>query len=255
MSKTSHRREKILQLLLEQQSVQVIELAEQFAVSTVTIRNDLSFFEGQGLVTRTYGGAYLQKFPVPEQNIQQKDELNHSLKQRIAARAAELVRTGDNIILDSGTTTSQLARSIRDMQDVTVMTSGLNVAWELVEASGVEVMLTGGVLRKKSLSFQGMQAESSLSRYRFDKLFLGVDGFDIEQGITTHNEAEASLNRKMVEVASEVIVVTDSSKFGSVCLHRIISLSQVDKIITDDQIAPDYLKALQDAGVEVILVA
>ncbi|MEH0166816.1 DeoR family transcriptional regulator [Paucibacter sp. JuS9] len=253
MRNTSQRREQILQMLVKQGNVQVSDLVPQLGVSAVTIRTDLSALESQGLVTRSYGGATLTRTPPPEQNIRQKDALNATAKECIGTAAAALVEPGDNIIIDSGTTTMPLARHIRELSRVTVMTNGLNIAWELADAPGVELMLTGGLLRKQSLSIQGAQAEACLNVYNFDKLFLGVDGFDLQFGITTHHEAEASLNHKMVERAKKVIVLTDSSKFGRVSLHRIVLLDRIHTVITDSGISPEYRDGLQRLGIEVII--
>lgn len=253
MRNTSQRREQILQMLVKQGNVQVSDLVPQLGVSAVTIRTDLSALESQGLVTRSYGGATLTRTPPPEQNIRQKDALNAGAKEHIGTAAAALVEPGDNIIIDSGTTTMPLARHIRELRQVTVMTNGLNIAWELADAPGIELMLTGGLLRKQSLSIQGAQAEACLNVYNFDKLFLGVDGFDLQFGITTHHEAEASLNHKMVERAKKVIVLTDSSKFGRVSLHRIVLLDRIHTVITDAGISPEYRDGLQRLGIEVII--
>ncbi|MEJ6006229.1 DeoR family transcriptional regulator [Paucibacter sp. AS339] len=251
---TGKRREQILQLLMEKGSVQVSDLAPLLGVSSVTIRTDLSAFEEQGLVTRSYGGATLKRMPPPEHNIRQKDTLNTTLKERIGTRAAQMVHSGDNIIIDSGTTTMALAHHIRDLREVTVMTNGLNIAWELADVDGVEVMLTGGLLRKKSLSILGTQAEACLNGYNFDKLFLGVDGCDLQFGLTTHHEAEARLNHMMVERAKKVIVLSDSSKFGRASLHRIVQLDRVHTLITDAGISPEYREGLLRLGIELIIV-
>jgi DeoR family transcriptional regulator of aga operon len=239
MRNTRQRRQQILQLLVEHGNVQVSELVERFGVSAVTIRADLTHIEAQGLATRTHGGATLVRKP--------------PLKDSIGAHAARLVRAGDNIIIDSGSTTMTLARHLREHRDVTVMTNGLNIAWELANAPGVELLLTGGVLRKQSLSLQGSQAEASLNTYSFDTLFLGVDGLDLQFGLTTHHEAEARLNHRMVERARRVVVLTDASKFGHVSLHRIARLDQVHTIITDASIDAEYLEGLQKLGIEVII--
>lgn len=253
MRNTSQRRATILQMLSEQGSVQVTDLVAQMGVSAVTIRNDLSSLESQGLATRSHGGAVLARTPPPEQTIRQKDALNHEQKERIGALAATLVQPGDNIIVDSGTTTIPLARHLRAASEITVMTNGLNIAWELADAPGVDLILTGGLLRKQSLSFQGTQAEACLQAYNFDKLFLGVDGFDLQFGVTTHHEAEASLNFRMVERAKKIIVLTDASKFGRVSLHRIVQLDRVHTVITDAAISPEYRDGLARLGIELII--
>lgn len=253
MRNTTQRREAILQLLTRQGTVQVTDLVQEFEVSAVTIRSDLSALEAQGLASRSHGGATLTRTPPPEQSIRQKDAINHQQKERIGALAATLVEEGDNIIIDSGSTTISLARQLRAASGVTVMTNGLNIAWELADAPGVELILTGGLLRKQSLSIQGSQAEATLQAYNFDKLFLGVDGCDLQFGVTTHHEAEASLNHKMVERAKKIIVLTDASKFGRVSLHRIVQLDRVHTIITDASISPEYREGLQRLGIELLI--
>ena len=253
MRNTSQRRASILQMLTQHGSVQVTPLVEQFGVSAVTIRSDLSALESQGVATRSHGGAILTRTAVAEQTIHQKDALNQQQKDRIGELAATLVLPGENIIIDSGTTTISLARHLHDAQDVTVLTNGLNIAWELASAPGVDLIMTGGLLRKQSLSIQGPQAEACLQAYSFDKLFLGVDGFDLQFGVTTHHEAEASLNQKMVERAKKVIVLTDASKFGRVSLHRIVQLNRVHTVITDASISPEYSQGLRELGVELLI--
>ena len=253
MRNTSQRRETILQMLTQQGSVQVTDLVEKLGVSAVTIRSDLNALEAQGMATRSHGGATLTRTPPLEHTIRQKDAINHEQKERIGAYAARLVEPGDNIIIDSGTTTISLARHLRDATGVTVATNGLNIAWELADAPGVDLILTGGLLRKQSLSIQGSQAETCLQAYSFDKLFLGVDGFDLQFGVTTHHEAEASLNHKMVERAKKIIVLTDASKFGRVSLHRIVQLDRVDTVITDASISQEYREGLQKLGIELFI--
>ena len=253
MRNTRQRRQQILQLLVDHGSVQVAELVDRFGVSSVTIRTDLNHIEAQGLATRNHGGAVLRRTPPREQDIHEKDALNLPLKESIGACAARLVNPGDNIIIDSGSTTMTLARHLRGHREVTVMTNGLNIAWELANAPGVELLLTGGLLRKQSLSLQGSQAEASLNIYSFDTLFLGVDGLDLQFGLTTHHEAEASLNHRMVERARRIVVLTDASKFGRVSLHRIARLDQVHTVITDEGISDEYREGLQRLGIELII--
>jgi DeoR family transcriptional regulator of aga operon len=179
--------------------------------------------------------------------------LNLPLKEAIGARAAQLVRPGDNIILDSGSTTMMLARHMRGLRDVTVMTNGLNIAWELAGAPGVTLRMTGGLLHQPSLSLHGSQAEASLGGFSFDTLFLGVDGLDLQFGTTTHRDAEASLNHRMVEHARRIVVLTDSTKFGKVSLHRITKLNAIHTVITDAGISAEYRAGLQQLGIELLV--
>ncbi|SBV61732.1 DNA-binding transcriptional dual regulator (fragment) [uncultured Citrobacter sp.] len=158
------------------------------------------------------------------------------------------------MILDSGTTTYEIARLMRQHSDVIAMTNGMNVANALLEADGVELLMTGGHLRRQSQSFYGDQAEQSLQNYHFDMLFLGVDAIDLERGVSTHNEDEARLNRRMCEVAERIIVVTDSSKFNRSSLHKIIDTQRIHTIIVDEGIPEESLKEFHRSGVEVIIV-
>ncbi|TKR29513.1 DeoR family transcriptional regulator [Luteimonas gilva] len=253
MRNTRQRRQQIMQMLVEHGNVQVAELSERFGVSSVTIRADLTHIESQGLATRNHGGASLVRTPPQEQDIREKDALNLPRKERIGALAAQLVKPGDNILIDSGSTTMALARHLRAHRDLTVMTNGLNIAWELAGAPHVKLLLTGGVLHPSSLSLHGSQAEASLHSYGFDTLFLGVDGLDLQFGLTTHQEAEASLNHRMVERSRRIVVLTDASKFGRVSLHRIAKLDEIHAIITDDGISAEYREGLQRLGIDVIV--
>lgn len=250
---TRQRRRHIVEQLLQAGNVQVSELVERHGVSAVTIRSDLNHLVAQGLAIRSHGGASLLRSPPPEHAIHEKDSMNLPSKDAIGLRAAQLVKPGDNIILDSGSTTMMLARQLREHRDITVMTNGLNIAWELANASGLTLRLTGGVLHPGSLSLRGHQAEASLQSFSFDTLFLGVDGLDLQFGATTHHEAEASLNHRMVERAQRIVVLTDSSKFGKVSLHRIARLDAIHTIITDAGISAEYHDGLQRLGIEVLL--
>ena len=253
---TSERREQIIQRLRQHGSVQVNDLSELFGVSTVTIRNDLAFLEKQGIAVRAYGGALICDSNIPggEPSVEDKSSLNTAIKRRIAGAAVALIGPGHRVILDSGTTTYEIARLLREHTDVIAMTNGMNVANALLEADGVELLMTGGHLRRQSLSFYGDQAEQSLQNYHFDMLFLGVDAIDLERGVSTHNEDEARLNRRRCEVAERIIVVTDSTKFNRSSLHKIVDTQRIDTIIVDDGIPPESLEGLRKSGVEVILV-
>lgn len=256
MTGTSERREQIIQRLRQQGSVQVNDLSLLYGVSTVTIRNDLAFLEKQGIAVRAYGGALICEgnIPTPEPSVEDKSSLNTAVKRSIARTAAALIKPGHRIILDSGTTTYEIARMLRQHTDVIAMTNGMNVANALLDADGVELLMTGGHLRRQSQSFYGDQAEQSLQNYHFDMLFLGVDAIDLERGVSTHNEDEARINRRMCEVAERIIVVTDSSKFDKSSLHKIVDTQRIHMIITDDAIPDDSLSALRKSGIEVVLV-
>jgi DeoR family transcriptional regulator of aga operon len=252
---TSSRRQRIASLLHEHGSVQIPTLAEMFNVSTQTLRKDLNFLDSKGVCTRSPGGAILRRgAPAPREDaIDVKRTLFADEKVRIGKAAAALIGPGESVLLDSGSTTMQVARHVKPDDSLVVVTNDVGILNELVSHQDVQLVFLGGTLRRKSLSFFGTQTEQALHGLHVDKLFLAADGFDIEKGITTHFELEALLNRKMCEVAREIIVVTDSSKFGRVCLHKILEPQRISTLVTDDGIPPEAREALTRIGVQVII--
>jgi DeoR family transcriptional regulator, aga operon transcriptional repressor len=255
MRDTSARRQQIVAMIQDRGSVQVNGLASQFQVSTQTIRKDLLYLEGRGVATRCYGGAISSQAvgTITETAVETKRTLRADEKERIGRAAAALVRPGDSIILDSGTTTVQIARFLPDHDDIVVITNDAAVLAELMVKTHLQIVLLGGGLRRKNMAFYGAQTEAALDGLSVDKLFLGVDGLDLTKGITTHFESEAMLNRKMSRVASQVIAVSDSSKIGRICLHRIIGVAEIDMLITDASAPPDFVAASEDLGCRITI--
>ncbi|WKE65884.1 transcriptional repressor AgaR [Gallaecimonas kandeliae] len=254
MMNSIERRHDIVQWALKEGRVEVEALAARYGVSTVTIRTDLNQLHDKGLLVRARGGAVASNKITRELSVSEKHQERLDTKRRLALAAAKEIREGEAIILDSGTTTAEVALCLHHFKRLVVMTNGLNVAQNLVDAPGVEVLMTGGTLRKKSMSFYGRQAEESLLRYRFDKVVLGVDGFDFHAGITTHFEYEAILNRQMCDLAREIVVVTDSSKFNRAGVHQIRAFGEIDTLVTDSGIPDSFAQALKDAGVKLVIV-
>jgi len=251
---SEERRRETLELLQTEGRVLVRDLSRRFRTSLITIRKDLEFLHHQGQLERTHGGALpLRTGALRDRTLQEKERLHRQEKLRIAAAAVRMIRPGQVIILDSGTTTTAIARACRQFRSLTVITNATNIAQELAGTS-VEVLLTGGTLRKNSFSLVGPLAEESLRRLSADLLFLAVDGFDVRYGLTTPNLLEARVNRAMAEASRRTIVVCDSSKFGRRSLSLIMPVSAVHETITDRKITKPYLKALRDADIEVTLV-
>lgn len=254
MLSTTERRHEIVQIAQAEGRVDVGDLARRFAVSDVTIRADLNLLGDRGILHRTRGGALASNRILRELSIAQKEGERADVKLALAERACEYIEEGDSLILDSGSTTAEIARCLHRFRRLMVMTNGLNVAQNLAMHDGVDVMMTGGTLRKKSQSFFGPHAEESLSRFNFDKLILGVDGYDFVVGITTHFEYEAILNRRMCAAAKKIIVVTDSSKFNRAGLHKIRDFGDIDVLITDSGIPDAFVRAFEDCGVELSII-
>ncbi|MCG8707194.1 DeoR family transcriptional regulator [Brenneria sp. 4F2] len=253
MFNTAKRRELIIDQLCREGVVRVEPLSRQFGVSTVTIRSDLRHLEKCGCAVRAYGGATLNKQFVFDRPLQDKGRINRDVKYSIACAASALINDGDAVILDSGSTTSLMAQQMMGKKDLVVMTNALNIAFELANNQQVDLMVVGGSVRRKSWSLYGAAAEQHIRQYRFDKLFLGVDGFDLTNGITTPDAGEAQLNRAMCDVAREVIALADASKFNRTSFCMIREIGQIQHLVTDSSIPQDYLHALYDLGVDVII--
>lgn len=248
------RRRTILDIIEREGRALVKDLAPRFGTSQVTIRKDLEILHSQGLAYRTHGGALpVRTGALLDPSLREKEKLHRKEKMRIGAAAVRLIKEGQSVVLDSGTTTTAIARELRNFRQLTVITNAVNIAAELAGTS-IEVILTGGVLRENSFSLVGPIAEESLRRLSADMLFLGVDGFDVHFGLTTPNLLEAKVNRVMVEIAKRTVVVCDSSKFGRRSLSLIVPSSAVHHAITDGRIPKSDLRAMQEAGIEVTLV-
>jgi len=248
------RRRAILEIVNRESRVLVLDLAKRFETSQVTIRKDLEALHAHGLIHRTHGGALpAREGALEDPTLREKEKLHHQEKLRIAEAAAAMVQEGQVLILDSGTTTTEIARAMRNFRNLTIVTNAVNIAAEL-SGTAVEVILTGGTLRKNSFSLVGPIAEETLHRLHADVLFLGVDGFDVQYGLSTPNLLEAKVNRVMVEIAKRKVAVCDSSKFGRRSLSLIAPRAALDAVITDRAVPKSDLRALKKAGIEVTLV-
>lgn len=248
------RRRAILNTLNRDGRVLVKDLAEEFQISQITIRKDLEVLQGRGLLHRTHGGALTPPSgALSDPSVQEKEKLHRAEKMRIAQAAVRLVEEGQSILLDSGTTTMAIARALRHFRTLTVITNAINIAAELANTE-IEVILTGGTVRKNSFSLVGYLAEETLRHLSADTLFLGVDGFETRLGLSTPNLQEASVNRVMVEISQRVVAVCDSSKFGRRSLSTIVPPNAIHHVITDKKITKTDIQNLKDAGVAVTLV-
>lgn len=249
----TERRKFILAKLQKEKEVKIHELSELLKVSEVTIRKDLKFFEKKSLLFVTKGGASLENPYTNERSIDEKKLINVGEKQKIAKAALAMIRDGDSLIIGSGTTVFQLSKLLFKRNGVTVITPALKVALELCNVNGIEVVQLGGVLRPNSSSVAGHAAEGSLKNISSNLLFLGVDGIDLDFGLSITNLAEASLNRAMIESSQSLIVMADSSKFGRRALGKVCDLKQVHTIITDDKVSSSIVKSLRSRAVQVVI--
>lgn len=249
------RQASILNILHENGSVKIKDLAKQFDVSIVTIRRDLDELAAAGLVTKVYGGAVMpQRYRVGcLQIVDTSGSSHHREKELIGAAAAALVREGETILLDIGETVLEVAKNIRNRQNITILTPSVPVLTELSSTS-LPVYSLGGCMRNREMAFYGSLALYSLNQFCVDKAFIGCGGLTIDHGITDYSSDSAELHTAIAQRAKQSILVTDSSKFCRDAFAVIGPIECVDIIITDSNIPPEYAEAIRSRGVELKIV-
>lgn len=253
MTSIAERHKYILDQLHKAKFIKVADVAKELGVTTVTIRKDLKFLEGKKLLFRTHGSASPVNPHVPEVSIHVKGKVHSEEKKKIAVVAAKLIEENDSIIIASGSTIYAFAEQIVPINHLNVVTPSLRVSILLNEIDHIDVVQLGGNLYKNSLSVRGEYAAQAFNDFTCSKLFLGVDGIDVEYGITTSNLEEAQLSKRMMEASFKTIVLADSSKFGKRGFGRICSLDRIDVIITDNGIPENMIRIIEDMGIELII--
>ncbi|MDG3581115.1 DeoR/GlpR family DNA-binding transcription regulator [Galbibacter sp. CMA-7] len=248
------RHKSILEKINQEGQIKVQYICDKMDVSPVTARKDLKFLEEKGLLYRVHGGATLHNPYATDKHVSEKEKIHLDEKMSIGLAASKLITANDSILIGSGTTVLALAKKIEPKENLTVITSALNVALELNKHLEIEVIQLGGVLRKRSSSVTGLYAENNLADFSCSKFFLGVDGIDLDFGLTTANVMEAHLNRQMIHVSQKTIVLTDSTKFGKRGFGKICGFDHIDEIITDEGISDFTKNALEDYGIKVTIV-
>ncbi len=253
---TRERRREIVRVVKKDGRVSVNELARRFNVSAVTLRADLGHLAREGVIIRSYGGGVLPEEHGEEYPLNIKQAIFHSEKVRIGKAAAGLLKSRQRVILDSGTTSAEVARAINrsSLEALTVITHAVNIAQEFLNNPKVCVVMIGGVMRHVSGSFVGPQAERFIQELHADHFFLGVDGIDSEFNLSTPDLLEAQLNTLMMQAAHEVTVIADSSKFGRRSLSMISPISNVRRLVTDEGVSRELIQAMRQRGIEVIAV-
>ncbi|TPN87009.1 DeoR/GlpR family DNA-binding transcription regulator [Aquimarina algicola] len=248
------RHQIILDKLNQEKHITVLELCMTLGVSAVTIRKDLKLLEEKNLLFRTHGGASLKNPYANDRPVTEKEKLSVTQKTGIANAAATFITDNDSILIASGTTVQALAKAIDVEKRLTVVTSSLNVALELTKNKNIEILQLGGYVRHNSSSVFGDHALQILENMSCSKLFMGVDGIDLNYGLTTTNLEEARLNKKMMASANKIVVLVDSSKFGKRSFAKICELTQVDHIITDKDISKKTVRKIEEKGINITIV-
>lgn len=248
------RQQEILNLLDKNHSVQIGELVERFKTSEMTIRRDLDALERKGLLRRVRGGAISNRGRSYEPPFLVRSKDRTEEKKRIGSMAASLIKSGESIMLDVGTTTLEIARNLSNHQNLTVITPCFQIATLLVEHPNIRLIVTGGILRRGELSLVGHLAEQAIEEFYVDKLFMGVGGADIEAGFTEFNLEDTLVKKAMLRRAKEITVVADSSKFGQIAFTVIAPLRVANRIITDNALPQQTADKIRELGIELILV-
>lgn len=252
------RRSAILQQVREDSTVNVSQLSKQFGVSEVTIRKDLKILKERKLLVRIHGGAIMSvranKDESEERNINFKSLVNSREKQAIGRAAAAHINDGDTILIDSGTTALEVAKNLDAFQDLTIITNSVTAMTEALKYKRFKVILLGGTVRESSNSTVGPLAESNLKLFYCDKLFLGVDSFSVDNGLSTPSVEEASTNQVMISRAREVIAVFDSSKVNKRALAFISSVDKINTVITDSHLPASVKSQLKSLKINVEMV-
>jgi len=250
---TTDRRLRIIHQLIIRHEMEVEELSSILHVSPSTIRRELRVMEKEGLLIRTHGAAHLRvpidyDFPYANRAAKQLDE-----KRAIALAATRLITPGMVLALVGGTTCTALARMLRPLDELTIVTSAINVALELQGQSNKRVIVTGGTLNRNSYELVGSQAISSLGNIHCEMAFLGASGMSAEYGLSMSDEPEAAVGRALIASAERAVVLADHTKLGKRGLVRVCPLNQVHLLITDAQATPEQVESLARAGLEVTI--
>lgn len=237
------RIQKVLDFINLKNKTNVAELCKKFNVSPVTIRRDIDYLAKNGLVIKTHGGVLsIQNKLTYEVPYFKKSTVNLKKKEAIGVAAAKLINDNDVVIIDSGTTTLQVAKNVKS-KNVTVITNDLAIANTIASIPSIELIVTGGKLEKGVYTLVGTNAVALINKCHANKVFLGVDALDIKFGISNRTLEEVDVKLAMVNAADEVIVVTDSSKFNQKMFYSLLSLNEIDILVTDyaDQSLKDHL--------------
>src|SRR6478609_10831061 len=249
----NQRREKILELLKEDGSAKVIDLAKLFKVTEVTIRPDLEKLEASDLVIREHGGAFLKEVPDQVKGFSLAHQENMDKKEAIARKCLEFIESGDTIILDSGSTTTEIAKKLKGLKDLTVITNALNIALMLGAEPGIEVIMTGGEFKPPTLSLTGQKAADFFKGLNVQKLFLATAGISLKSGLTYPSISDLVVKKAMIEAAETTYLVADSTKIGKSAFASLGALSLIDYIITDRFIEEKDKKIFSEHQIELIL--
>ncbi|CAN5807907.1 DeoR/GlpR family DNA-binding transcription regulator [soil metagenome] len=249
----NQRRDKIYELIQEDGSAKVIDLAKIFKVTEVTIRQDLEKLEKDGLIIKEHGGAFLKNIKDQVQSFSLGHQENIDKKILIAKKCLEFIENGDSIILDSGSTTTEIARHLKNFKNLTVITNALNIAMMLGAEPGIELVVTGGEFKPPTLSLTGQKAADFFKGLNAQKLFLATAGISLKSGLTYPSISDLVVKKAMIEAADTTYLVADSTKIGKSAFASLGALSLIDYIITDNGIEELHKEIFKKNEIELII--
>lgn len=254
---SQERKSKIVELIHEAGRVNISDICSMFDVSEMTVRRDLNELDRQGLVRRVYGGAIASLGRSYEPSFQTRTVKNQTAKEAIGRKAAELIFDGDSIALDVGTTTLEIVPGLVGKRNLTVVTSCLQIASNIVDQLSLEIdarlIITGGIVRPRELSMIGHIPERVYQDLHVDKAFIGIGGVSLMDGFTEYNIEDTQIKKMLINSAREKIVVADGAKFGVTTFASVAQLTEIDTIVTDRTAPADMIEQIRKQGVEVIL--
>lgn len=249
----NQRREKIVEMLREDGFAKVINLAKIFKVTEVTIRQDLEKLEKEGVLVREHGGAYLKNIEDKVRTLSLINQENLDKKEKIASKCVEYIESGDSIILDSGSTTTEIAKKLKGFKNLTVITNALNIAMLLGTEPGIDLIVTGGEFKPPTLSLTGQKAADFFQGIYVQKLFLATAGLSLKAGLTYPSINDIVVKKAMIDAAETTYLVADSTKIGKSSFASLGALSLVDYIITDSDINDRDKKVFEENDIEILL--
>lgn len=253
MSTIGQRRKYILDHIVKDGFVKVSDLAESLGVTQTTIRKDLNYLESQGVLQRAHGSAIPPTQQMMDLNLSAKKLINFEAKQKIAEKAASLIKSDDSILVASGSTISLFAEALKPKGRLNVVSISVNISAHLGDIPGITVMQVGGILYGNTLSVLGAEASKTIENLYCSKVFFGVDGIDLDYGLTCGTGEEASITQKMMQSSQTKIVLSDSSKVGQRGFARICEVGDIDILITDSGMPLETRQRIENMGVKLII--
>lgn len=247
----AERRKRIIDLVHQDKRVLVSDLSRMFEVTEETIRRDLEKLEKDGILSRTYGGAMLNRHTNEDLPFVTRGAINTDIKRNIALKALELINDGDTLMVDPSSTSFEFLKLLGNKNNLTVITNSINILHEFA-SSGLNIISSGGSLRHRSLSLVGPVAHDTIQRYNVDIAVISCKGLDMERGITDSNEPECELKKYMLRQAEKVVLLADHTKFDKTAFTQLVQLNRIDVLITDRKPSDAWLKLLDEQNVEVL---